>query len=48
MERVATCLGLKEARAVLSSWYPRWKGLLERGHGIFLTVDQRNKSQVSC
>lgn len=47
MERVATCLSLKEARAVMSSWYPRWEGLLECGHGVFLSVDPRSISQIS-
>lgn len=43
---VATCLGLKERRAGISSWRPRWEGFLEYGHGLFFSVDRRSKPQI--
>lgn len=43
MGTVATCWGLKEVRAGISSQCP---GLLEYGHGILVSVDKRSKPQI--
>lgn len=47
MGTVATCWGLKEVTPGKSCQDPGWEGLLEHGHGMFFSVDQRSKPQMA-